>query len=229
MQWKKPHIKTEQRKEHDMEFLKELLGEELFKQLESKVNEHNGNEANKENQIKIGNLGSGEYVGKLKYDALQQTLTGKDTELENANKLIAELQKATKGDAGLQEKISAYEKENADLQEQLQDMAIKYAFDVLLMDAGVTEKDEREFLTYKYNNKLKEDGKTLELDEMKHIKGAEGIIESLKVMRPKAFEAKGKDGYQVLENKLPEGGNNSNNPEPKDLAEALEQKYNENK
>ena len=39
-----------------MEFLKEVLGEELYKQVESKINEHNGNEANEDNQIKIGNL-----------------------------------------------------------------------------------------------------------------------------------------------------------------------------
>lgn len=57
-------------KETDMEFLKEILGEELFNQIAEKINAHNGNEANKDNQIKIGNLGSGEYVGKGKYDAL---------------------------------------------------------------------------------------------------------------------------------------------------------------
>jgi hypothetical protein len=42
-----------------MEFLKELLGEELYSQIEAKINEHNGNEANKDKQIKIGNLGTG--------------------------------------------------------------------------------------------------------------------------------------------------------------------------
>ena len=61
-----------------MEFLKEILGEELFTQFESKINEYNGNEANKDKQVKIGNLGSGEYVGKGKYDALQEALNGKD-------------------------------------------------------------------------------------------------------------------------------------------------------
>lgn len=42
-----------------MEFLKEILGEELFNQVASKINEHNGNEANKDKQIKVANLGSG--------------------------------------------------------------------------------------------------------------------------------------------------------------------------
>ena len=68
-----------------MEFLKELLGEELFKQLESKINEHNGNEANKDKQIKLGNLGSGEYVSKAKHDALQAQLA--ETKIKSALKV----------------------------------------------------------------------------------------------------------------------------------------------
>ena len=54
-----------------MEFLKEILGETLFAQFEAAINAYNGNEANKDRQIKIGNLGSGEDVGKGKYDTLQ--------------------------------------------------------------------------------------------------------------------------------------------------------------
>ena len=81
-----------------MEFLKELLGEELFAQLESKINEHNGNEANKDKQIKVANLGSGEYVGKGQYDALNESLKGKEAELLSANELIAELKKGTRSE-----------------------------------------------------------------------------------------------------------------------------------
>ena len=76
-----------------MDFLKEILGEELYSKVASKVNEHNGNEANKDKQIKVANLGNGEYVGKAKYDALQTLLDGKTTELTTANDLIADLKK----------------------------------------------------------------------------------------------------------------------------------------
>ena len=55
-----------------MDFLKEILGETLFEQVFKAINEYNGNEANKDKQVKIGNLASGEYVGKGKYDALQK-------------------------------------------------------------------------------------------------------------------------------------------------------------
>ena len=89
-----------------MEFLKELLGEALYQQIESKINEHNGNEANKDNQIKIGNLGKGDYVGKAKYDALDALLKGKEAELTTANGLIEQLKKGTKGNEELQGKIT---------------------------------------------------------------------------------------------------------------------------
>lgn len=68
-----------------MEFLKEILGEELFKQFETAVTAYNGSEANKDKQIKLANLGGGEYVGKGKYDALQAEL--EKTKLENAIQL----------------------------------------------------------------------------------------------------------------------------------------------
>lgn len=201
-----PDKTADKERKKDMDFLKELLGEELFKQFESKVNEHNGNEANKDKQIKIANLASGEYVGKGKYEALDALLKGKETELATANGLIEQLKKDTKGNEELQGKITQYESTVADLQGKLQETEIKYAFELMLMDAGVTDKDEREFLTYKYQNKLKEEGKTLELDENKHIKGAEGIVESMKTMRPKAFESAGTGRLKVLgDNRLPEG------------------------
>lgn len=51
-----------------MEFLKTIVGDELYKQLEEKINAYNGNEANTD-KVKIGNLGTCEYVSKGKYDS----------------------------------------------------------------------------------------------------------------------------------------------------------------
>ena len=67
-----------------MEFLKEILGDDLYAQIAEKINAHNGNEANQDKQIKIGNLGTGEYVSKGKHDALQALFDGQKTELETA-------------------------------------------------------------------------------------------------------------------------------------------------
>ena len=199
----------DKRKEKDMEFLKELLGEALYQQIESKINEHNGNEANKDNQIKIGNLGKGDYVGKAKYDALDALLKGKEAELTTANGLIEQLKKGTKGNEELQGKITQYETTVAELQSQLQETKINSALKVALLSEKAVDVD---YLTFKLNEKLKEKGETLELDENGNIKGLEERLSGLKTQFPSMFESAGKDGYQVLgDNRLPgsEGGNDT--------------------
>jgi len=191
-----------------MEFLKEILGEELYKQFEAKINEHNGNEANKEKQIKIGNLGSGEYIGKGKHESeiekLNDLLSNKTTELDTANGLIADLKKGTKGNEELQGKINTYETVTIpDLQKQLQETKIKSALKVALLSEKAMDVD---YLTFKVNEKLAEQGKTLELDENENIKGWDDVISGLKTQFPAQFEAGSGEGKgQVIEpNKLPE-------------------------
>ena len=184
-----------------MDFLKEVLGEELFNQVSSKVNEHNGNEANKDKQLKLANLASGEYVGKGKHDALQALLDGQKSELEQANNLIAELKKGTKGNEELQGKISAYEGQVADLQQQLAETKLKAAVKVALLSEKAVDVD---YLTFKLNEKLKEKGKTLELDENDNIKGWDEQLAGLKTQFPTMFGADGQK--KIIEpNKLPGG------------------------
>ena len=168
-----------------MDFLKEILGEELYKRIESKLNEYNGNEANKEKQIKIGNLGSGEYVGKAKFDSLQTLLDGKTTELETANGLIAELKKGTKDDDGLQDKITGYETQVQQLQDQLQETKIKSAIKVALLSEKAVDVD---YLTFKLETKLKDSNSKIELDENDNIKGWNDMISGLKTQFPMQFE-----------------------------------------
>lgn len=204
-----------------MEFLKELLGEELYKQIESKINEHNGNEANKDNQIKIGNLGKGEYVGKAKYDALDALLKGKETELTTANGLIEQLKKDTKGNEELQGKITQYENTVADLQSQLQKTKIKSAVKVALLSEKAVDVD---YLTFKLNEKLKEKGESLELDENENIKGWEDKLSGLKTQFPKMFEVAGQDGFEPF-NKGGLPGGKPGEAEPENLADALRMQY----
>lgn len=188
-----------------MDFLKEILGEELFKQVAEKINAHNGDEANKDNQIKIGNLGSGEYVSQGKYTALQEALNGKDAEITNANNLIAELKKASKGNEEMQAKFSNYEAENARLQEELQETKLKSAIKVALLSEKAVDVD---YLTFKLNEKLKEKGETLELDENDNIKGWDNQLSGLKTQFPNMFESAGNGNLKVLgDNKLPTGDN----------------------
>lgn len=185
-----------------MEFLKEILGEDLYAQLVEKLNAHNGNEANKDKQIKLANLGSGEYVGKGKYDALQALLDGKTTELDTANNLIAELKKGTKGNEELQGKITGYENQVAQLQQELQETKIKSAIKVALLSEKALDVD---YLAYKLEANLKADGKTLELDEADNIKGLDALLSSLKTQFPNQFEGVGSRKYK--DSSLPGGGN----------------------
>jgi len=204
-----------------MEFLKAILGDELYSQVVSKVNEHNGNEANKEKQVKIANLASGEYVGKGKYDALDALLKGKETELDTANGLIAELKKGTKGNEELQGKITGYEAQVADLQKQLQETKINAAVKVALLSEKAADVD---YLTFKLHEKLKEKGESLELDENDNIKGWDALRDSLKTQFPKMFES-GTDGKKVFDDDSLPGGDGERKTEPKTLAEALRDKF----
>ena len=195
-----------------MEFLK-VLGEELYQQIVAAINSHNGNEANKDNQIKLANLATGEYVGKGKYDALNDLLKGKDTELATANGLIADLKKGTKGNEELQGKISNYETVVVpQLQKQLQEVREKSAVKIGLLAAKCTDV---EYVTYKLMEKLKTEGKTLELDDNDNIKGWDDVISGLKTQLPTHFESASGDGdgYQVIDpNRLDKGDPKDHTP-----------------
>lgn len=208
-----------------MEFLKAVLGEEFYKQFVEKINAYNVDEANKDKQIKLGNLASGEYVGKGKFDALQEALNGKDTELTSANDLIAQLKKDTKGNEDLQGKITQYEKDNAQLQAELQETKLKSAIKVALLSEKAVDVD---YLTFKLNEKLKEKGETLELDENDNIKGWSDKLSGLKTQFPTMFESgtNGGDGYKPLgDGKIPGTEGDRGRTDPKDLAEALQQQF----
>lgn len=169
-----------------MLFLKEILGEELFKQFATAVNAYNGNEANKDKQIKLANLASGEYVAKGKHDSLQASFDSQGAELTKANELIKELQKGTKDNEGLQQKITDYETQVQTLQSELQETKIKSAIKVALLSEKAVDVD---YLTFKLNESLKEKGEKLELDENDNIKGWDAKLTGLKTKFPNQFES----------------------------------------
>lgn len=189
-----------------MEFLKEILGDDLFGQVKTKIDAYNGDEANKDKTIKIANLTSGEYVGKGKYDALDALLKGKETELGEANKLIEELKKGTKDNEGLQTKIGEYQTSITKLQEQLAETKMKAAIKVALLSEKAVDVD---YLTYKLNEKLNEKGEKLELDENDNIKSWENHLSGLKTQFPTMFEGKTDNGFKPVDSEgLPTGDTN---------------------
>ena len=190
-----------------MEFLKEILGEELYKQFEEKINDYNGDEKNKEKLIKLVNLTEGGYVSKDKYTSLETDLTGKDAELTKANGLIEELKKSTGKDEGVQQKITDYETEIAALKAENETLKTENALKFALVAAGAVDVD---YLVFKAKEKgeikLGDDGK---------IKGEADLISGLKTQLPSMFGVSGSNNQQqnngnrrILENNLPGGDNN---------------------
>ncbi|MBQ7046860.1 MAG: phage scaffolding protein [Oscillospiraceae bacterium] len=203
-----------------MEFLKEVLGEELYAQVESKLTEHNGSDANKEKQIKLGNLGGGEYVAKGKYESVTADLASKQSELDKANGLIAEMKKASEGNADLQSKISEYENTVSQLQQELSDTKLEAALKVSLLAEKAADVD---YFTFKLRESVSRKGETLELDDNGSIKGWDSKIAELKTAYPKMFETQ--SGLKVLDGgKLPDGDSNPQT-EPETLEQALMQRY----
>lgn len=199
-----------------MEFLKAILGDDLYAQLEQALNAYNGNEANKDKQVKLANLAGGEYVGKGKYDALQTQLDGVTTERDTANNLIAELKKGTKGNEELQGKITGYETQVAQLQAELEKTKLDNAIQLALRDAKAIDPD---YLAFKLREKYKPE--ELTLDENGKVKGIEDKLSGLKTQFPTQFEAAGQ--RKVIENKLPDGEHGEG--EPKNLEDALKMAY----
>lgn len=126
--------------------------------------------------------------GKLKTD--HDALVAKNSESE---KLIAELQKASKDNESIQTKIAEYESTIARQTEELQKTKIESALKVALLGAKAIDVD---YLAYK----AKEKGE-LKLDDNGEIKGIENLITELKTQIPSQFETSSK-GKDVEEHRL---------------------------
>ena len=208
-----------------MDFLKSIFnGKTLtYEDFMTALNAHNGNEANKDKQIKLANLATGEYVGKLKYDDIEAKLNSRQSELDSANNLIAELKKGAKGNEELQGKISNYETQVSQLQEQLKETKIKSAIKFMLQEEKCTDVD---YVTFKLYEKLKAEGKTVELDENENVKGRDDLITGLKTQLPAQFSTNQNGGFEIDANPLPKKDNRETRPTS--LADAIKQTY-ENK
>ena len=98
-------------------------------------------------------------------------------------------------------------------------MRLKYAVRDALRTAKAVDVD---YLEYKVFEKMKSEGKSLELDENEHIKGWDDMLSGLKTQFPTQFEKAG-GGLKVDANPLPEGDDRK--AEPQTLAEALQMQY----
>ena len=167
--------------------------------------------AMKENKVYT----AGEENLDVRYSKLKDEHTGKLAELEKANGLIAELQKSTKGNEQLQSKISQYETEIGELQEQLKKTQVDAAIKVALLSEHALDVD---YLTFKLT-----EGGEIELDENGNIKGWDDKIAGLKTKFPTQFETANTE-KKIEENKLEKGEQNRGGVTKSDI---LKMPYNE--
>lgn len=101
-----------------MDFLKGLFGNKplTFDELVTAIEAHN--QANTEDQIKIANLASGEYVSKEKYDAKEKELTKANEQLTNLNNTVKTFEgEKTDLNTKIKEMEKQYKQEMKDMQE----------------------------------------------------------------------------------------------------------------
>ncbi len=204
-----------------MDFLKDILGTELFEQVANAVNAYNGNEANKDKQIKIANLASGKYVDKGKYTALEELLNKKDTDLTDAQKLIEGLKESAGKGEDMAAKITEFETTIRNQQEELKKAKTESALKIELLSAGA-KADDIDYLLFKLGN---DSDFKAELDENGKLKGIDEKMKNLKTIYPNQFEAE--TSKKIDENNLP-GGKTDDTSEPTTLTGAIRNRY-ENK
>lgn len=130
----------------------------------------------------------------IRYGKLKTDHDGVNKQLGEANALIEELKKSNKGNEGLQQRITDYEGQVAQLQAELEQTKLDAAVKVELLSAKALDVDYLAF-------KLKAKGE-LALDENGKIKGWDDKIAALKTQFPTQFEGNGSKRYE--EHKLPD-------------------------
>lgn len=137
--------------------------------------------------------------GKLKTD--HDALVTKDTE---SQKIIAELQKATKGQEAVQGKIAEYEVNIQRLNEELTKTKVESATKIALLGAGAKASDI-DYLIFKLSSDA--DFKA-ELDDNGNVKGIDDKIKGMKTQFPSQFEATSQK--KIEERRLPNEQNHEN-------------------
>ena len=130
----------------------------------------------------------------IRYNKLKTDSDGKDKRLAEAEALIENLQKSTKGQEDAQKQIADYKAQNEKLLAELEQTKIEAEIKVGLLAEKALDVD---YLTFK----LKEKGE-LALDENGKIKGWDDKMAALKTQLPNQFESAA--NKKIIENRLPE-------------------------
>lgn len=156
-----------------------------------------------------------------RYSKLNEDFETQKTELETANNLIEELKKGSEGNEDLQNKVTTYEKEIADLKAKQHENDIDNALKLELLK-NKAKADDIDYLIFKIKAKQKDTKKDFEVDENGNLKDFN--VEDVKKEYKNNFEDA--SGSFVDVKKL--GGSDGptdDDKEPQSLGEALKDAY----
>lgn len=188
-----------------MEFLKDVLGEDLYSQVAAKLK---GND-----KIKIANLADGGYVAKEKFDASEATSADLKKQLSDRDKDIAALKKSSGDNEALTKQLgdlqAKYKTDTEALQSKISKNALNAALDLEITKAR--GKDPVGIKAHLADAKLslKEDGTVDGLAAaMESVRKDYGYLFENVVTKPSG------DGYHT-------GAPNPDTPEAKAVADAF--------
>ena len=126
--------------------LKELLGEELGKQVQAKIDEHNAGVEDKLKHVRFADLSEGNFVSKAKYDETAKKHEELTARLNTADSLIEKLKKESEDGSATQEALTKYKEQVEQLEDSLKAERTTAAAKVKLIQAGATDVD---YILYK--------------------------------------------------------------------------------
>lgn len=163
-----------------MEFLKELLGEELYAQVSEKLN-------GKDN-IKIANIADGSYIPKNKFDEINNNAKSYKTQLTDLQAQLETLKASAHGQEELQTQIANLQTELSKKDNEMKQNAFKMALKDKIRDFKVYDPDVIMPLLNMQSITQSDDGNIVGLKEQ---------MDNMKANRPYLFaeDKPSKGGY----------------------------------
>ena len=203
--------------------LQELLGEELFTQVDAKIQEHNKGIEDKLKQVRFVDLSEGGYVSKEKYGELDTEKKGIEKQLKDANTTIKsykdmDIEKIKQSAADWETK---YNEDTQKLQQQIQNDRKAFAAERYIAGQKIKSPLSRKAILQEFMSQ------NLEYKDGTFV-GAEEYMKKVREQYPDEFE---QEEEQKPEKKTwVRGTQGTYKPTPKSEEEAyLKKKYGNNK
>lgn len=205
--------------------LRELLGEELFAQVDTKIQEHNKTIEDKTQHVRYVDLSEGGFVSKEKYMSLETESNGYKTQLGGANNTIKSYQDMDID--GIKKSVKdwedKYDKDTKALQKQISEQEKTFAAERYLDGQKIKSPLSRKTILQDF---LKQE---MEFKDGKFI-GADEYMKGVREQYPDEFESDENPSDPPEKKIFVRGTNHTYKPTTKSEEEAyLKKKYGNNK